>query len=191
MTTRTTTQATTQTLTKPEAGTWNIDNAHTRIGFVARHLVAAKVRGTFGSFEGTIEVAEDLTDSKVDVSIDTASVNTNAEDRDNHLRSGDFFDSEEFPTMRFVSTEIKDLDDGRYEVTGDLTIKDVTKTVTLDTTYLGIISDPWGNGKAMLEASTKINREDWGLTWNAPLETGGVLVSKEITIELEVQAAKA
>lgn len=190
MTTQTTTQ-TTQTLVKPEAGTWNLDNAHTRIGFVARHLVAAKVRGTFESFTGTIEVADDLTDSTIDVSIDTASVNTNAEDRDNHLRSGDFFDSADFPTMRFVSTEIKDLGDGQYEVTGDLTIKDVTKSVTLDTTYLGIISDPWGNGKAMLEASAKINRENWGLTWNAALETGGVLVSKEITIELEVQAAKA
>lgn len=182
---------TTQTLTKPAAGTWTIDPDHTRIGFVARHLMASKVRGTFGSFGGTIEIADDLTDSNVDVSIDTASVNTNAEDRDNHLRSGDFFDTEEFPTMRFASSEIKDLGDGKYEVTGDLTIKDVTKPVTLDTTYLGIVSDPWGNAKALLEATTKINREDWGLTWNAALETGGVLVSKDITIELEVQAAKA
>lgn len=182
---------TTQTLTKPEAGTWTIDPDHTRIGFVARHLMASKVRGTFGSFAGSIDIAEDLTDSKVDVSIDTASVNTNAEDRDNHLRSEDFFEVEQFPTMRFESTEIKDLGDGKFEVTGDLTIKDVTKPVTLDTTYLGIVPDPWGNAKAMLEATTKINREDWGLTWNAALETGGVLVSKEITIELEVQAAKA
>jgi polyisoprenoid-binding protein YceI len=182
---------TTRTLTKPEAGTWAIDPAHTRLGFVARHLMASKVRGSFASFTGTIDVAEDLTQSKVDVSIDTASVTTGAEDRDNHLRSGDFFDVENFPTMKFESTEIKDLGDGKYEVIGNLTIKDVSKPVTLDTTYLGIISDPWGNGKAMLEASTKINREEWGLTWNAPLETGGVLVSKEITIELEVQAAKA
>jgi len=182
---------TTQILTKPETGTWNLDTAHTRIGFVARHLMAAKVRGSFESFAGTIEVADDLTQSKIDVTIETASVTTSAEDRDNHLRSGDFFDVEAFPTMRFESTEIKDLGHGKYEVAGNLTIKDVTKPVTLDTTYLGIISDPWGNGKAMLEASTKINRESWGLTWNAPLETGGVLVSKEITIELEVQAAKA
>ena len=182
---------TTRTLTKPEAGTWTIDPAHTRLGFVARHLVASKVRGSFGSFTGTIDVAEDLTQSKVVVSIDTPSVTTGSEDRDNHLRSGDFFDVENFPAMTFESTEIKDLGDGNYEVVGNLTIKDVTKPVTLDTTYLGIISDPWGNGKAMLEATTKINREQWGLTWNAPLETGGVLVSKEITIELEVQAAKA
>lgn len=182
---------TTRTLTKPEARTWAIDPAHTRLGFVARHLMASKVRGSFQSFSGTIEVAEDLTQSKVNVSIDTASITTGAEDRDNHLRSGDFFDVEEFPTMTFESTEIKDLGDGKYEVNGDLTIKDVTKPVTLDTTYLGIISDPWGNGKAILEATTKINREEWGLTWNAPLETGGVLVSKEITIELEVQAAQA
>jgi polyisoprenoid-binding protein YceI len=182
---------TTRTLTKPEAGTWAIDPAHTRLGFVARHLMVSKVRGSFASFTGTIDVADDLTQSKVDVSIDTASVTTGAEDRDNHLRSGDFFDVENFPTMKFQSTEINDLGDGKYEVIGDLTIKDVTKPVTLDTTYLGIISDPWGNGKALLEASTKIDREEWGLTWNAPLETGGVLVSKEVTIELEVQAAKA
>lgn len=182
---------TTQTLAKPEAGTWAIDPTHTRLGFVARHLIASKVRGSFESFAGTIEVADDLTQSKIDMSIDTASVTTSAEDRDNHLRSGDFFDVEKFPTMKFTSTEIKDLGDGNYEVTGDLTIKGITKPVTLDTTYLGIVSDPWGNGKAMLEATTKINREAWGLTWNAPLETGGVLVSKEITIELEVQASKA
>ena len=182
---------TARTLTKPEAGTWAIDPAHTRLGFVARHLMVSKVRGSFASFAGTIDVADDLTQSKVDVSIDTASVTTGAEDRDNHLRSGDFFDVENFPAMKFESTEIKDLGDGKYEVSGDLTIKDVTKPVTLDTTYLGIISDPWGNGKALLEASTKIDREEWGLTWNAPLETGGVLVSKEVTIELEVQAAKA
>jgi polyisoprenoid-binding protein YceI len=182
---------TTQTLTKPEAGVWTLDASHTRIGFVARHLMTAKVRGTFGSFSGTIDIADDLTRSTVDVTIDTASVNTNSEDRDNHLRSGDFFDAETHPTMRFRSTEITQLDDGRFEVTGDLTIRDITKPVTLDTTYLGLINDPWGNAKALLEASTKINREDWGLTWNAALETGGVLVSKEITIELEVQAAKA
>jgi polyisoprenoid-binding protein YceI len=182
---------TTRTLTKPEARTWAIDPAHTRLGFVARHLVASKVRGSFESFAGTIEVADDLTESKVDVSIDTASVTTGATDRDNHLRSADFFDVENFPTMRFESTEIKDLGDGSFEINGNLTIRDITKPVTLDTVYLGIISDPWGNGKAMLEATTRINREDWGLTWNAPLETGGVLVSKEITIELEVQASKA
>ena len=182
---------TTRTLTKPEARTWAIDPAHTRLGFVARHLVASKVRGSFESFAGTIEVADDLTESKVDVSIDTASVTTGATDRDNHLRSADFFDVENFPTMRFESTEIKDLGDGSFEINGNLTIRNITKPVTLDTVYLGIISDPWGNGKAMLEATTRINREDWGFTWNAPLETGGVLVSKEITIELEVQAAKA
>ena len=181
----------TRTLTKPNAGTWAIDPAHTRLGFVARHLMVSKVRGSFASFAGTIDVADELTQSKVDVSIDTASITTGAEDRDNHLRSGDFFDAENFPTMKFKSTEITDLGDGRYEVKGELTIKDVTKAVTLDTTYLGIISDPWGNGKALLEASTKIDREEWGLTWNAPLETGGVLVSKEVTIELEVQATKA
>lgn len=182
---------TTRTITKPEAGTWTLDPTHTRIGFVARHLIAAKVRGQFESFAGTVEVAEDLTQSKIEVSIDTESVNTGTTDRDNHLRSGDFFDVENFPTMKFTSTKIEELGEGKYEITGDLTIKDVTKPVTLDTTYLGIINDPWGNAKAMLEASAKINREDWGLTWNAPLEAGGVLVSKEVTIELEVQAAKA
>jgi polyisoprenoid-binding protein YceI len=181
---------TTKTLTKPEAGTWTFDPAHTRLGFVARHLMTAKVRGSFQSFSGTIEVADDLTQSRVEVSIDTASITTNSTDRDNHLRSGDFFDVENFPTMRFDSTEIKDLGNGAFEVIGDLTIRDTRRSVTLDTTYLGLIADPWGNTKAVVEATTKINREDWGLTWNAALETGGVLVSKEITIEIEVQAAK-
>ncbi|MDX1448645.1 MAG: YceI family protein [Acidimicrobiia bacterium] len=182
---------TTRTITKPDAGTWQLDPTHTRIGFVARHLMAAKVRGQFESFSGTVEVADDLTDSRIEVSIDTASVTTGTQDRDSHLRSGDFFDVETYPTMKFVSTGIEDLGDGNYTISGDLTIKDVTKPVTLDTTYLGLINDPWGNAKALVEASTKINREDWGLTWNAQLETGGVLVSKEVTIELEVQAAKA
>ncbi len=182
---------TTKTLTKPEAGTWTIDTAHTRLGFVARHLMTAKVRGTFESFSGKIEVAEDLTKSEVEVSIETASVNTSATDRDNHLRSADFFDVDHFPTMTFVSTDIRDLGEGRFEVQGDLTIRDTTRPVTLDTSFLGLITDPWGNSKAVIEATTKINREDWGLTWNAALETGGVLVSKEITLELEVQAAKS
>ena len=143
---------TTQTLTKPEAGTWTIDPAHTRVGFVARHLVASKVRGSFESFAGTVEVADDLTESSIDVSIDTASVTTGSEDRDNHLRSGDFFDVENHPTMRFRSTGIRRLADDSYEIVGDLTIRDVTKPVTLDTTYLGIINDPWGNAKAMARA---------------------------------------
>lgn len=179
------------TQTKPQAGTWTIDPTHTHVGFVARHLVATKVRGSFESFAGTIDVAEDLTESTVSVEIDAASISTGAEDRDNHLRSGDFFDADAFPTLTFASKAIESLGGDRYRMIGDLTIKDVTRSVALDVEYLGMNVDPWGNDKIALEASTRIDREEWGLTWNAALETGGVLVSKEIAIEIEVQASKA
>lgn len=181
----------TVTLTQPTTGTWTLDPAHTRVGFAARHLMTSKVRGSFGAFAGTIEVADDITESAIDVSIETASVTTGAADRDNHLRSGDFFDAGAFPVMRFRSTSIAEQGDGSYRIAGDLTIKDVTRPVTLDATYLGTVTDPWGNEKVAFEAATKLNREDWGLTWNAPLEAGGWLVSKEITVEIEGQAAKA
>ena len=174
----------------PETGTWNLDPAHSSIEFVARHLMVTKVRGGFGSFSGTIEIADNPTESVIDIEVDMGSVTTGSSDRDGHLTSPDFFDVENHPKMTFVSTSIIDKGDG-YQVTGDLTVKGVTKPMTLDVEYLGVMTDPWGNAKAAFSATGEVNREDWGLTWNAPLEAGGVLVSKTARIEIEAQAARA
>lgn len=167
------------------AGTWSIDPAHTEVGFVARHLMVSKVRGTFADVAGTVEVAEDVTASSVDVTVAMASVETRSADRDAHLKSADFFDVEKYPTMRFVSTAFNG-----EELTGDLTIKDVTKPVTFEVAFNGVQSDPWGNTKAGFEAETEVNRANWGLTWNAALEGGGVLVSEKVKIVLDVQLLK-
>ncbi len=180
----------TSTLTLPEVGTWSIDPSHTVVGFNARHLVAAKVRGSFKTFSGTIAIGETPEDSSVTVTIDAGSIDTGVEDRDGHLRSPDFLDIANHPTLEFRSTAVRDAGKG-YEVVGDLTIRGVSRPVTLDMSYLGLVTDPWGNDKALYSASTKIDREDWGLTWNAALEAGGWLVGKTVDIEIEVQAAKA
>ncbi|MFW5472555.1 YceI family protein [Knoellia sp. CPCC 206450] len=166
-------------------GTWAVDASHTEVGFVARHLMVSKVRGYFKDVEGTVEVAEDITQSRVDVTAQIASVETGSADRDAHLKSEDFFDAEKFPTMRFVSTSF----DGST-LTGDLTIKDVTKSVEFDVDFGGVGQDPWGNTKAGFEATATVNRKDWGLTWNAAVEGGGVLVSDKIQITIDVQLAK-
>ncbi len=178
------------TLTLPETGTWAIDPAHTTVGFSVRHLVAAKVRGSFKTFSGTIHIGGSPAESNVEVSIDAGSIDTGAEDRDGHLRSPDFLQIEEYPTLEFASTAVRAAGSG-YEVDGDLTIRGATHPVTLKLDYHGIVTDPWGNNKALFSAHTKIDREAWGLVWNAPLEAGGFLVGKTVDIELEVQAAKA
>jgi len=180
---------TAETITQPEIGTWAIDPAHTVIGFTARHLMAAKVRGSFHEFSGEIRMGETPEASAVDVSIDAASISTGVADRDGHLRSPDFLNVEEHPAMAFRSTEVRRSGDD-YVVEGELTIRDITKPVSLDLQYHGVATDPWGNAKAMFSAETKVDREEWGLTWNAPLEAGGWLVGKTVTIELEIQAAK-
>ncbi|WP_068403199.1 YceI family protein [Kribbia dieselivorans] len=167
-------------------GTWTIDASHSTIGFTARHLMVTKVRGSFHDYSGAVVVAEPVENSKVDVTIQIASVDTKDEGRDNHLRSGDFFDAEAHPTMTFTSTSF----DGD-KLTGDLTIKGITKPVVLDVDFEGVVTDPWGNEKAGFEAETEINRKDWGLDWNATLEAGGVLVSEKIKINLDLQLAKA
>lgn len=167
-------------------GTWTIDPAHSTIGFTARHLMVTKVRGQFSDYTAEINVADPIEQSTVKVVIQLASVDTKSEDRDNHLRSGDFFDVEKYPTMTFTSTSF----DGKNLV-GDLTIKDITKPVTFEVDFDGVITDPWGNQKAGFEAETEINRKDWGLDWNAALEAGGVLVSEKIKINLDLQLAKA
>ena len=175
----------TATLNTLTAGTWAIDPTHTEVGFIARHLMVTKVRGSFADVAGTVEVSEELAQSVANVTIKTASVSTGTADRDAHLRSEDFFDVENFPELTFVSTAF----DGGT-LTGDLSIKGVTKPITLDVEFNGVATDPWGNEKAAFEATTEVNRTDWGLTWNANLEKGGVLVSEKIKLVLDVQLAK-
>ena len=176
--------------TVPAAGTWTIDPAHTQAEFVARHLMVTKVRGGFERLSGVIEVAEDVADSSVVVAIETASVTTGAADRDAHLTSADFFDVEQYPEIRFTSTSVEPAGDG-WKLHGDLTIKDVTKPVVLDFSFLGITADPWGGTRAAFSGSTEIEREAWGLSWNVALEGGGVLVSKTVKLDIEVQATRS
>jgi polyisoprenoid-binding protein YceI len=171
-------------------GVWNVDPAHSSIGFVARHLMVTKVRGRFTKFTGTITIAEDPLKSSVEAEVDLESVSTGDETRDNHLRSADFFNTEANRTMTFKSTSITP-DDDDYKVTGDLTIAGITKPITFDLEFEGVNKDPWGNTKAGFEAESEISRKEWGLNWNVALEAGGVLVGDKIKIELDIQAAKA
>lgn len=175
-----------------QAATWTIDPEHSNIGFKVRHLMVSNVKGHFDKFTGTVDINEkDITKSKVDVSIDTASINTNVQKRDEHLRSADFFDVSKYPSMTFVSKKVAKAGKGKLKVTGDLTLHGVTKEVVLDVEGPAKESkDPWGNIRSGAVASTKINRKDFGLTWNAALETGGVVVGDEVTINLEVELIK-
>jgi polyisoprenoid-binding protein YceI len=170
---------------------WNFDKAHTSVAFVARHMMVTNVRGSFGEYDGTINFdPAHPENSSVEVTIQAASINSGVADRDNHLRSADFLDVANYPTITFKSTGIEAMDDTNVRLTGDLTIRDITKPVTLDVEYLGQGNSPFGDVRAGFEASTKINREDFGLTWNVALEAGGVLVGKEIKIQLAVEAIK-
>lgn len=170
---------------------WKIDSAHSEINFTVRHMMIANVRGRFENFTGSVEFdSENPQNSSVEVQIETSSINTRESQRDAHLKSGDFLDVENYPTMTFKSNRIEVLDENRGRIHGDLTIKDVTKPVVLDTTYAGQAKSPWGTTSAGFTASTKINRKDWGLTWNVALETGGWLVGEEIKIELEMEVVK-
>ena len=174
----------------PEPGTYTLDKGHTTIEFVGRHLMITKVRGRFTDFSGRIVVGEAPDDSSVEVTINAASVDSSDEKRDGHLRSPDFLDVENYPTITFRSTKVEISGDGTAKVTGDLTVKDVTRPVTLDVEFDGAQTDPWGGQRLGFSAHTDIDREDWGLTWNVALETGGVLVSRKIRLELNVQAVK-
>ncbi|MCB9180574.1 MAG: YceI family protein [Flavobacteriales bacterium] len=168
---------------------WAIDPAHSEVQFKVKHLMISTVTGSFKQFGAEAELeGDDLTNAQVSFWADTASIFTNDEKRDAHLRSPDFFDSEQFPKLTFTSTRIEG-SGSNWKVTGDLTIKGVTKPVTLDVEWSGQAKDPWGNTKAGLNLSGKIDRKEWGLTWNAALETGGVLVSDEVRILCEVQLA--
>ncbi|WP_396626646.1 YceI family protein [Luteitalea sp.] len=179
------------TATAPALATYAVDPAHSEATFTVRHLIT-KVRGRFAEFEGTIGFdAEDPTRSTVAFTIKAASIDTNQKDRDAHLRSADFFEVEKYPTITFTSTGITASGDGAYAVTGHFTIRDVTQAITLPVTYLGTAKDPWGNQRIAFEAETTINRKEYGLMWNAALETGGFLVGDEVKIALSIQAVPA
>ncbi len=180
-----TTTLPTETLT----GTWIIDASHSEAGFTTRHAGIAKVRGSVAIVEGTIVVGEDLTTSSVTAVLDPTTIDTRDANRDGHLRSADFFDVESFPTWTFVSTSVA-AKSGDYVVTGDLTIHGVTRSVELDLEFNGTATDPFGNARAGFSASTEISRKDFGLTWNAALETGGFLVSDNVKVALEISAIK-
>jgi polyisoprenoid-binding protein YceI len=174
-------------------GTYTIDASHTRLGFTARHAMVTNVRGSFGEFEGTVTIdTANPQNSSAEVTIQMSSVSTGSADRDNHLRSGDFFEAEKYPTMTFRSTGVEDVDveDGTFVLVGDLTIKDVTKPVRIDLTFDGSAKDPFGNLRAGFEGKAVVNRKDWGLVWNAALETGGVLVSEKIKLDFDVSLVK-
>ena len=173
------------------SGTWTLDPAHTRIGFVARHAMVTKVRGSFNDFDATVVVdGDDIARSRAEVIIRTASIDTRNEQRDGHLRSNDFLALEEYPTITFSSTGVERVDDETYRVTGDLTVRGVTRPVIVDFEYQGAATDPFGNFRIGFEGSTTISRKDFGITWNAALETGGVLVSDKIVLEFEVSAVR-
>jgi polyisoprenoid-binding protein YceI len=174
------------------SGTYVLDSTHTRIGFVARHAMVTKVRGQFNEFEGSGVVdADDFTKSSVTVTIQAASIDTRNEQRDGHLRSNDFLAMEEYPQITFVSTGVQQTGPTSVELTGDLTIRGVTNTVTIPFEYEGAATDPFGNLRVGFEGSVVINRKDYGVSWNVALETGGVLVSDKITLEFEVSAIKS
>lgn len=170
---------------------WVIDAGHSNVEFRIRHLMIP-FRGNFGHVEGTIEGdPEDLVNAVVEAKVDAKSIHTRDDQRDEHLRSDDFFAVDKYPHIAFRSTAVKKTGDNTYDVNGDLTIRDKTLPVTLKTTFTGMAKDPWGKEKIGFTAETTINRKDFGLVWNAPLEAGGVLLGDEVTINLEVQAAKA
>lgn len=184
-----------QTLTRtwqgleiPPAGTYDIDASHTTVEIIARHMMVAKVRGRFEQFSGHIEVTEDPTESRVEVQIEAGSINTAEEQRDAHLKSPDFLDVEGWPHLEFTGSSPRHVEGDRFRLDGELTIRDTTRPVDVEFTLEGVGKDPWGNTRAIFSGGFTINREDFGMTWNQALETGGVLVGKELTAEIECQA---
>ncbi|MDA8062457.1 MAG: YceI family protein [Actinomycetota bacterium] len=180
------------TTTAPLTGDYTLDTSHSTIGFSARHAMVTKVRGRFDEVSGSGHFdADDPSKSSLEVVIQAKSIDTGNADRDNHLRSNDFLAMDEFPEIRFVSTSVTRDRADHYQVVGDLTIKGVTKAVTIDFEHTGAAVDPFGNHRVGFEGRTTINRKDWGVNWNAPLEAGGLLVSENINLELDVSAIKA
>ena len=179
--------------THPElTGEYALDPAHTRIGFVARHAMVAKVRGAFNDFTGTLRIdGADPTKSAAELTIQVTSIDTRNAERDGHLRTNDFLAAQEHPTITFVSTVMRQTGDAAFEVTGDLTIRGVTRSVTIPFEFGGSAKDPFGSERIGFEGSATISRKDFGITWNAPLETGGVLVGDKIVMEFELSAVKS
>jgi polyisoprenoid-binding protein YceI len=181
------------TITVPSTvtGSYVIDPTHSRVGFVARHAMVTKVRGSFNEFSGTGSFdAEDPAKSHLQLTIQASSIDTRNADRDAHLRGNDFFDMTTYPEITFASTSVQSLSDDTYQVTGDLTIKGITKPVVINFEYLGAAVDPFGNERIGFEGKATVNRRDWGVSWNAALEAGGVLVSEKVTLEFEVSAIR-
>lgn len=171
-----------------DTAVWKLDPAHTHVEFAVRHLMISRVKGEFTDVEGSVRVqGDDISTAKLSVSIDADSIDTRVEQRDEHLRSPDFLDVESFPKLTFESTSVERVDDEHLKVTGDLTIRDVTREVVLDVTERGRATDPWGGERAGFGATTTIDRTDFGLTWNQALETGGVLVGDEVKITLDAE----
>lgn len=170
---------------------WAIDPSHSEIGFKVKHMMFTNVSGKFENFEASAETEnDDFTEAKFNFSADASSISTGNVERDNHLRSADFFDVEKFPKLEFKSTSMKKISGDKYELNGDLSLHGVSKPVTLDVEYGGTMQDPWGNIKAGFTLNGKINRKDWGLNWNAALEAGGVLVSEDVRLNINVQLVK-
>lgn len=174
----------------PAPGTYAIDPSHTHVGFSVRHLMVSKVRGAFSGVRGTINIAADPLDSSVEATIDMTSIDTRDEQRDAHLRSPDFFDVEKYPTMTYRSTAVRPDGKGQWVAEGELTLHGVTRSVPLEVTFGGAGSDPWGGARAGFSARAEIDREDFSLTWNQVLETGGIAVGKKVNIEIEVEAVR-
>jgi polyisoprenoid-binding protein YceI len=179
-----------QGATVPAPGTFVIDPTHTRVGFVAKHLMVTKVRGNFAEVEGSVTVAENALESSAQATMPAASITTGSADRDAHLISGDFLEVEKYPTVTYRSTGISGLKGDVFTVQGELTIKDVTRPVELAVEIDGVATDPWGGERVSITARGEIDREEFGLTWNVALEGGGVLVSKKIVLEIEAQGVR-
>jgi polyisoprenoid-binding protein YceI len=171
------------------AGTYNIDSSHSRVGFSARHAMVTKVRGSFNEYTGSAVVADGAATLNIDITV--SSIDTRSADRDGHLQSPDFFDAATFPKITFASTSVKDSGSDKLVVDGNLTIKDVTKPISITFEYTGTATDPFGNARFGFEGESEINRKDYGLTWNAALETGGILVSENIKLEFEISTIAA
>jgi polyisoprenoid-binding protein YceI len=186
-----TTTRTVDGLELPTPGTFNLDTSHSSIGFTVRHMMIAKVRGHFAATSGTLVVADDPAASTVEVVADTTSIDTRDEGRDGHLKSPDFLDAEQYPTITFTGTGISDEGGGNFRLDGELTVHGVTKGVSLEVEYNGVGQDPWGNQRVGFHAKGEVNREDFGLTWNQALETGGVLVGKEARIEIDAEFVRS
>lgn len=180
----------TPTVRLPAPGRWTVDPGHAEVAFIGRHFGLTKVRGRFTGIDGAVDIAEPVEASTIEVVIDMASVESGSPDRDDHLRSSDLFDVHRHPTATFRSTRIEAAGE-RGQIHGDLTIKGVTRPVILDVELLGQAVDPWENERAVFTASTNINREDWGVTWNMVLDAGGLLVSKEIRLEIDVELIRS